>query len=316
MANNHAYQGKYDLAFEEANKAISLNPMSYGKGRIYHLKGDFIEAEEDYKSWLETDRAVLQLRGRRWLEVLYRTQGRYEKAKEQAQQGFDLSEKLGEMVWKSRFHFQLANIYRISGNPEMAVEEYDKAWRNAVENKLWEAQVGAINMRGHTYLEMKSIEKAQAEAEKLREMIQKSLFKKRIRFYHRLMGKTELERGNFSKAIDYFKQANSLLPAQSSWVDNHAWFIYPLGLAYFKSGDLDGALGEFGKIVALTTGRIWYGDFYAKSFHMAGKACEELGNKAKAIENYEKFLELWGDADPEFTEVPDARKKLAALKGQ
>ena len=38
--------------------------------------------------------------------------------------------------------------------------------------------------------------------------------------------------------------------------------------------------------------------------------------KGKAIEHYEKFLELWKDADPGIAEVEDARMRLAGLKKQ
>lgn len=43
---------------------------------------------------------------------------------------------------------------------------------------------------------------------------------------------------------------------------------------------------------------------------MLGKIYEEQDNKVKAIENYEKFLSLWKDADPGLPEVEDARKGL------
>ena len=45
-----------------------------------------------------------------------------------------------------------------------------------------------------------------------------------------------------------------------------------------------------------------------------GKILEQQGNKTKAIEHYEKFLDLWKDADPGIAEVEDARGRLMRLK--
>jgi tetratricopeptide (TPR) repeat protein len=87
-------------------------------------------------------------------------------------------------------------------------------------------------------------------------------------------------------------------------------------LAYYKAGDLENARHEYERVVSLTTGRQSFGDLYAKSFYMLGKIYEQQDSRSKAIVNYEKFLDLWKNADPGIPEVEDARKRLAGLKSQ
>lgn len=84
-------------------------------------------------------------------------------------------------------------------------------------------------------------------------------------------------------------------------------------MAYYKSGNLARSEEEYKRLVFLTAGRFMCGDIYAKSFYMLGKIAEQQGDKTKAAANFQKFLELWKDADPGLPEVEDARKRLAAL---
>jgi len=41
---------------------------------------------------------------------------------------------------------------------------------------------------------------------------------------------------------------------------------------------------------------------------------EEQGDNVKVIQNFEKFLDPWKDADPGIAEVEDAKRRLAGLK--
>ena len=317
LASLYALQGKYDLALKEMDKAIAINPI-YNKARIYHLMGDYVKAEEGYKKFLDLANERYHLRVRRWLEILYRTQGKFNEAENQAQQGVELTKKLGLELsnWKLGYHRILAYLYVKLGNPEEALKEQNKAWNISIENPWIEDQIQHLWIRGWIYTEIKSLDKAKKTAEELRNLVQKSLYKKHIRFYHQLMGLIELKKENYTKAINYLNKAISLLPYSSSSRESHAFYMNYLALAYYGSGDLDKAQEEYERITALTNGRLYYGDIYAQSFYMLGRIYEQQGDTAKAIEHYEKFLTLWKDADPGIAEVEDAKKRLAGLKSR
>lgn len=51
-----------------------------------------------------------------------------------------------------------------------------------------------------------------------------------------------------------------------------------------------------------------------KSHYWLGIAYEQLGQKGNAIKEYEKFLDIWKDADTNLPELTEAKKRLAALK--
>ena len=318
LAYNYIYQGKYDLALEEAEKAFMLDPSHrrnfYTKGDIYHLRGDFVEAKKEYLKILETGDKSTHIGPRFRLAALYISQGRFEKAKEQLKQAISLAEELGAVAGKSNAQGYMAYCYLKSGNPEKALELIEKALRAHVKLERLSSQRTALLWKGVANLEMGSLEEAKRVADELKDLIKEGMNKKEIRYYHFLEGMIKLKIENFSKAIESFKKALSLMYYQSDWWDEHAFFIDPLALAYYKAGDLEKARAEYEKITFLTTGRTGSGDIYAKSFYMLGKIYEQQGQKSKAIEHYEKFLDLWKDADPGIAEVEDAKMRLAELK--
>ena len=54
---------------------------------------------------------------------------------------------------------------------------------------------------------------------------------------------------------------------------------------------------------------------YARSFLARGRLYEELGEREKAAQAYQRFLALWKDADPEFQpQLREARAGLARVR--
>jgi tetratricopeptide (TPR) repeat protein len=202
-----------------------------------------------------------------------------------------------------------------SRNPVEALKECEEAFKAIRDNDLLKTERLYLHLKGLALLEMKSIEEAQRTANELKMLIKGGLNEGIIIFYYHLAGLIELERMNYPQAIKLLRKAvfpESISPSNRILLSARS--INSLATAYFESGNLKKAQEEYERITRLTTGKLFYGDIYAKSFLMLGKIYEQTGQKAKAIENYEKFLDLWKDADPGIGEVDDARERLAGLK--
>jgi len=317
LALNYRYQGRYELALAEVDKALSLNPTRYqsinGKGDIFLYMGDLKKAEEEYKKLQERKEPVVRALSRQRLGRLYKLQGRFKDVRKIGQESLEHAERLGQNTWISNIISGLSYVERRLGNPDRALVLLNKRWNSAVEDEDFGSQRGTLFDMGLTYLEMKSINEALKTADRLKKMIEQGMNEKLIRNYYFLMGMIELEKNNYSKAIEFFKKGLPLLPATSS---SHLQLADFTGLAYYKAGDLENARQEYERVASLATGRQDFGDLYAKGFYMLGIIYEQQGSRGKAIEHYEKFLDLWKNADPGFPEVENARKRLAGLKSQ
>jgi len=238
--------------------------------------------------------------------------GKFTRAIDLLQLILDLSKQVRQNVWEALFLNYLARAKCFVGDYEEAIKECTAAWDKAIEADFPRAQRDALYIKTQVYLKMGAIQEAQQTADKLSLFIEGGIFKKIIRLFYNLQGKIELKKKNYPEAIDHFHKAIALL--NGGPLTHRADFIESLAQAYYKSGDLEKARVEYEKISIMTIGRLSYGAIYANSFYMLGNIFEQQSKTAKAIENYEKFLEMWRDADSGITEVENAKKRLAGLK--
>ena len=315
LAYNHVDLGELDLALAEVEKAFYLNPTYYenflARGDIYALKGEFLKAEEQYGKLFESREPISQALGGRNLTRLYFLQGKLEKADTQRKQGVARIKSYGQTRWESSALLGSAGINLRMGNYVEALKACEEGWAAAEKVGFLANQRQALHVKGLILLAMKSDAEAKKLAAQLKEMIDNGIDKKAIRFYYHLMGEIERTNGNYSSAIEYFETVRSL--EGYSPLAKRLDFANSLALTYYESGDLESARDQYEEITTFTSTRLQYGDIYAKSFYMVGKIYEEQGDTSNAIEYYEKFLNLWKDADPGIAEVEDARVKLANL---
>jgi tetratricopeptide (TPR) repeat protein len=123
---------------------------------------------------------------------------------------------------------------------------------------------------------------------------------------HRLKGEVELAEKNYDEAINSFSMAARLGAAEIE--ENLAY-------AFFQKGDWDKAIEkylEFLKVEPL--GYEPQESWILAHFHL-GKLYEQKGQPEDAVKYYQRFLEIWKDADPDLPVLTEAKKCLARLKG-
>jgi pentatricopeptide repeat protein len=133
-----------------------------------------------------------------------------------------------------------------------------------------------------------------------------------------LKGRIALENNDTTAAVLHMKNVLAWLdPECHVSRTSHAFYINAMAEAYMKAGNLEEAISTYEKIPLLTTGRLEWGHVYAKSYYNLGKLYQQKDWKGKAIENYEKFVALWKDADPQFQPlVENAKQQLLMLQSK
>jgi tetratricopeptide (TPR) repeat protein len=89
-----------------------------------------------------------------------------------------------------------------------------------------------------------------------------------------------------------------------------------LARAYKAMGETDKAIAEYRRLMTIGPSN-QVRQLIPPIYHFRlARLFEDKGDKVSACEHYQKFLEIWKDADPGLPEPEDARKRLAGLTGK
>jgi tetratricopeptide (TPR) repeat protein len=86
-----------------------------------------------------------------------------------------------------------------------------------------------------------------------------------------------------------------------------------LARAYQQNGETDKAIAECARLVTIGPSNPSRALIHPLYYYRLARLYEQKGLKAKAVEQYRSFLDLWRDADAGLPEVADAKKRLAGL---
>jgi tetratricopeptide (TPR) repeat protein len=323
LALNIVYQRKFEAALREADAMLTRSPgyplALKVTGDVHLYRAEWDQAEVYYRELLnpvgsEFKRQRWRIDALRRLAGLYVAKGQFDQALEFLDQAIDEVTAVGERQWFLVLHFHKAWILFAQGDLAGADAEVQNALEGSERRNHVRGVMGCLHLRGMIRLELGDIRGAEQDAVEMKEEIEGWLSPTLMRRWYRLAGHIDLASNDVDRAVERFGQAVSLLPCQyEPDGDGHAAYYGSLAYAYYLSGDLGKAQEWYENILSLTTGRLRFGDIYAKSHFMLGQIFEQKGLNAEAIRSYRTFLDLWREADAGVPEIEEAKRSLAGL---
>lgn len=305
--------GMLEEAIKAYEKALAIKPDFYKSmiylEMLYIFKGDFERAEATVKNIYNSPSKYQRSAGRTLWAAISIRQGKFEEALRRLDFGItsDMQEQTGSyMETEIQFKYLArARIYLEIGDTAQAMAmgkefvlvhdkyapEHISRWRQYYAQIL--AECGRDDDAERVALELK------ADLDSI---------KQEPYPYYYAAGAIAFARGDYETALPFFEKLLTLN------TDFYAVFMYARTL--HESGRREAAIREYESL----TNRYRYcwplymGVWGVKQYYYLGLACEEVGRREDAIKHYERFIDIWKNADRPVAELKDARDRLDRLK--
>ncbi|MGH9956767.1 MAG: tetratricopeptide repeat protein [Pyrinomonadaceae bacterium] len=267
-------------AYERYIQLAPNDPNAYDSLGLYHQwLGRYDEANAAYQRALminpESGVAIVHL------GHLYFQQGRYREAIEQYQRYVHVVQDDAE---RARGYSCIAWVYLKKGDTRRAEAALKQTMR-IDEAGIWTYFTASV------LGDLAAVERLKSQ------FIQELEAGGFLRIYYYLLGLTALKEGRPEEAIQHFKETLKRQPLGWS-IDS---FEDCLANAYLELGRLDEAIAEYERILGINPN-------YPLAHYHLGQAYERKGQTEQARASYERFIQVWKDADADVPEVISARK--------
>ncbi len=308
----YAYNGKLDQAIDSYQKALEIKPDFYASlmklGCAYIFKGEHAEADSCFKVLSSCDNKDIRSGGRVFLALVPLYQGRFKDALQLLDDGI-AADRMEQAQGESNVskNYLKVLIYDEIGKPDLALKEIENS-RNIME-KIKPGD--PVNLRD-IYAVILAKDGKIKEAEEVLQALKRDVEGKNktgMSNYWRALGVVDLIKGNPSAAVADLEQGTN----ETSLVQFEV--IYYLAQAYLESGKTGEAVAVLEKtLLRFDENRAAFAIWSVKAYYLLGMAYEKSGWNNKATESYERFLDIWKNADPGIKEVADAKERLSKLK--
>jgi len=306
-------------ALANYQKAFSLNPdeatgvfVNNEYGYLLVKMGKIPEARQTFEKMIAQPDNIKKTKGYRSLGLLLMYQGQYSAAQDSLKEAVNLNKTFKIKLSEMRDHLYLA----INFNRKKQNEAFEKemAAVKIIQNEI-KMDPTFLYKIGKIYARLNRIKEADQLLANLKSRIGDVLAMSAIgrsnqsdqAAFYLLNGEIALARQQFEEAINSFGMAANL---QSLLLEDS------LALAYFRNGNLDKSIEKYQEFLQVDVLGYEGQELWILAHYQLGRLYEQKGETAEAVKFYERFLDIWKDADPGFPEVEDAGKRLTRLKRQ
>jgi tetratricopeptide (TPR) repeat protein len=205
------------------------------------------------------------------------------------------------------------------GQYSKALDEFAKAEEisaNVYDGSFKPIPIYSSYLAGIAMVKKRDYRAAQDYAARIEKYIQDNNYHiLNMDYYYLLNAEIQVAQGNGQAALDSLKQASYRTKEFSPR------YMTLMAASFALLGEAEKAVATYLQSYNEVDRRTYsMGDYFyyflenSRVDYYVGKVYEGQGDAAKAIEHYEKFLDLWKDADSGIAEMDDAREALKRLK--